>query len=383
MPEILIPRQEDSVTEFKNEKVHPDSLAKEIVAFSNTNGGDIFLGIDDDGTVSGISNTKKAEEKVINICRNNIVPSVVPEIICFTHQGYTVMRIRTDRGIFKPYKVKTTSKFYIRAGSTAVEPTSEELLRLFQEGGLLHFEVSALSGTTQKDIDLVRFRKYCTDFRKMEFSEEGLDNLLDNLQLTDQGRLTVAGNIMFGVRPEYHMPQAGIELFCFSGTDQTSEILDSRVIDSVIPELLESAESFVKKNSRVRSCFNPDQTRRIDLAEYEPFVIREIVVNALIHRDWSIFGQKVRLNMFSDRVEVFSPGGVPNTLNISRMLAGISYYRNPLLSQMLRDYGLSEKMGRGLMKVMNFYVKNSFKLPEFETDKNYFLVRLFGTHFLS
>ena len=99
-----------------------------------------------------------------------------------------------------------------------------------------------------------------------------------------------------------------------------------------------------------------------------------------MHRDWSIFGQKIRLNLFVDRLEVFSPGSIPNTLNLKRALAGISYYRNPLIAQMLKDYNLAEKVGRGLLKITKFYDSHHLKPPVFDATDAYFNVILYNAN---
>ncbi len=160
---------------------------------------------------------------------------------------------------------------------------------------------------------------------------------------------------------------------CFSGSDVSSDILDHKVLSNDIPSLIEVAEMFVKFNSRIQARFSNENIRRIDIPDYDTFVVRELIVNAFTHRDWSIFGQKIRLNMFEDRFELFSPGSLPNTLNIEKALNGISYYRNPVISQMLRDYKLSEKMGRGLYKI-NKLIKNKKIRVDFEIEENYFKV---------
>lgn len=377
----IISKGEDSKTEFKSCDFHNDSLAKEIVAFSNMSGGQIFIGIDDNGVIEGIGE-KSVEARVINICRNNVVPPVIPEISFFNAKGKKILRMTIERGKFKPYKVRHSNKYYIRAGSVSIEPTNEELIRLFQNRAQLHFEASKLPGTTVDDIDLLKFRLYCSDYRGMEWDDEtDYKQLLYNFQIIDENaQLTVAGALFFAKAVCRLLPQAGIEMNLFDGLDNTAHIEDYKSLENDIPALIASAEQFVKFNSRTKAEFNPEETRRVDRHDYEPFVIRELITNAFMHRDWSIFGQKIRLNMFSDRLEVFSPGKIPNTLNLTRALAGISYYRNPVVAQMLKDYKLAEKVGRGLQKIMKFYKVNQLKYPVFDITEAYFRVVLYNSN---
>ena len=274
--------------EFRN-----DSLAKEIVAFSNMAGGSIFVGVEDDGTVSGIP-VSGIEERVINICRNLVEPSVIPEI--YSHlaaSGAKVLEVRIPKGTFKPYKVKSTNRFYVRIGSVSIEPSTQELVRLLQSGGVYHFEVTSLPGTSLTDIDLLRLRTYCEQYRRVEFDDTSVARLLSNWQLIDaQGQCTITGALFFGMNLARLLPQAGIQLFCFEGSDRTGAMLDHRESSEPIPEAVDAAVKFVQAHSAVKSFFPVDSIRRVDVPDYDLFAIRELVVNAFCHRDWSVFWSK-------------------------------------------------------------------------------------------
>lgn len=373
--QTIIRNGENSKIEFKGGDFHPDSLAKEIVSFSNLSGGMILIGIDDSGNIEGITD-RQTEERVINICRNNVVPSVIPEIETIVTEDKKILVIVIEKGKFKPYKVRASNKFYIRAGTVSAEPTNEELIRLFQDGEQLHFEVFSIPGTSEDMFDYDRFNHYCTKFRRLE-PEDRQSSLPYNLQLMDkQKQLTVAGALFFGKEVSRYLPQSGLELRFFKGEDTTSEIVDFKTVSGSIPDLIEASLNFVRNNSSVRVEFSCDETHRTDFPDYEPFFIRELTANAFMHRDWSIFGQKIRLNLFNDRLEIFSPGKIPNTMSIENALSGISYYRNPVISQLLTDYGFSEKIGRGLAKIVRHCREKKYSLPLFDLSDHYFRVIL-------
>ncbi|WP_045218349.1 RNA-binding domain-containing protein [Desulfonatronum thioautotrophicum] len=372
---IIIASGEDSRTEFKSASFHNDSLAKEVAAFANMRGGQVLIGVEDDGRVSGVDQAARQIERVVSICRNNIVPPVIPDVETVDLSQGRVLVVTVERGEAKPYKVRSSNKYYIRAGTSAVEPTQEELVRLLQDGGRFHFEVSATPGSGIDDLDLLKVRQYCREHRKIDFEDEELPQICYNLQIVDEeGRLTVAGNLFFGRRIGRFLPQAGLELNAFAGTDAVSLLTDSDTVLDAAPDCIQAGETFVRRNSHIRPMFNAEETRRRDVPDYEPFVVRELLANAFAHRDWSIFGQRIRLNLFSDRLEIFSPGSLPNTLNLTRALAGISYYRNPLIAQMLKDYGLVDKLGRGLQKVVRHYATSSLPPPEFDPSNDAFRV---------
>lgn len=372
----LITLGENSQIEFKSGEFRNESLAKEIVAFANMRGGKILIGVEDNGQISGVKDTHLLMEKIIQICRNNIQPPIIPELFSVSSGEQKVVIIEVEKGFFKPYKVKSLNRYYIRAGTAAIEPTQEELIRLLQDGGQFHFEVSALPNTGISDLDPLKINHYCQEIRGLS-AEENCPRTWYNLQILDeQERLNIAGSLFFSRQTMKMLPQAGIELNAFTGDDVTSEFLDSLDLGETIPECIQAAESFVRRNSRHHPVFNVEQTRRQDIPEYEPFVVRELIVNAFAHRDWSIFGQRIRLSLFNNRLELFSPGSLPNTLNLDRALAGISYYRNPLIAQMLKDYGFMDRLGRGLQKIIKFYNFHSSPLyqksPFFENGDAYF-----------
>ena len=373
----IIQGGEDSAVEFKRAQFRNDSLAKEIVAFSNMAGGSVFIGVEDDGTVSGAP-VNDIEERIINICRNLVEPSVIPDIYSYlSDSGARVLEIHIPKGRFKPYKVKSTNRFYVRIGSVSIEPSTQELVRLLQSGGVYHFEVTSLPGTSLADIDLLRLRTYCEHYRRIEFDDTDLTRLLFNWQLSDsQGQCTITGALFFGMNIARLLPQAGIQLFRFEGNDRTGSILDQRESSDPIPETIDAAVKFVQAHSTVKSFFPADSIRRLDTPEYDLFAVRELIVNAFCHRDWSVFGQKIRLSLFDDRLEIFSPGALPNTLSLENAIAGVSYYRNPNIAQLCKDYELAEKAGRGLQKIFKNHRERHLPAPEFVNDPSFFQVAL-------
>jgi ATP-dependent DNA helicase RecG len=367
----ILEQGEDQITEFKGGQFHNESLDKEVVAFANSHGGSIFIGIEDDGTVSGIDD-KTIEERVINICRNLIEPLVLPEIFYHQHSsGKKVLEVVIPKGLFKPYKVKGQNRFYVRVGTVSIEPSMPELIRLLQSGGLYHFEITALPGISSANVDWLRFREYCQTYRKMEFEEHAAHQFLENWQLMTNQQMTVVGALFFSLNAERLLPQCGIQLFRFTGLDSTGAIADQKELSSPIPESIDATMKFVQFNSAVRGVFVEGDPRRTDLPDYDFFVIRELITNAFCHRDWSIFGQKIRLSLFDDRLELFSPGALPNTLTLENALAGVSFYRNPNIAQLCRDYGLVEKAGRGLQKIIAICKQLGLPNPEFQCDSTF------------
>lgn len=347
---------ENSVLEFKTEQIHNNSIAKEMVAFANTEGGMLLIGVRDDGSVEGISD-RKVEERVVQICRNNIAPSLIPKIEFIEIYGKMVLVVETPKGPNRPYKVKASGKFYIRAGSSSVEPTSEELVRLFQNGDLIHFEIKPVHGATLMALNRTYIDEYLTQYRFIDepiTTEDELRQILHNLNLldmsNDQETPTIAGMVLFGKNPVRYLPQAGVRAVCFDGKDESDDILEMKEFYGAVRDLMEGLLQFVHRHSITRVQFDEEEVRRTDIEQYPTNIARELIANAIAHRDYAIWGATIRLFIFKHRLEVRSPGGLPDTLTIARIKAGVSYHRNPIIMQTLKDYMFVEKIGRGIFR---------------------------------
>lgn len=209
----MIRMGENSTLEFKTEDAHNDSIAKEIVAFLNLEGGDLLIGIQDDGAIAGVRN-RDVEQRIIQICRNNIVPPVIPLVRFTEMENRQILHVSIAKGANRPYRVRSSGKFYIRAGSSSVEPGTEELARLFQNGELLHYEVKPVHGAGIGDLNHSYIKTYLREHRLMDDIPESEDEFLQvllslNFLSRKNGEFlpTVAGLILFGNAPEKFLPQ--------------------------------------------------------------------------------------------------------------------------------------------------------------------------------
>ena len=344
---------ESSVLEFKTEEVHSDSIAKEVVAFSNFMGGKLLVGVGDDGLVIGTKN-RKVEERIVQICRNNIAPSVLPRTEFIDIDDKEILVVEIPKGSNRPYKVKTTGKFYIRAGSNSVEPTNEELARLFQNGQMIHYETKSVHGACVNDLNRGYLNRYMREIRQIdEFPEEAYPQVLDNLNLVARVNgdyiPNIAGLILFGTNPKKFLPQSICQAVCFKGKDESTDIVEMKEFSGAVTEVMEGLLRFVERNSRTDVAFE-NGVKRNDIEQYPATIVRELIANAIAHRDYSIWGAFNRLMIFSDRLEMRSPGTLPNTITVGRMTMGVSYYRNPIIMQVLKDFGYVESIGRGIIR---------------------------------
>jgi len=394
----LITNGEGSGVELKRDEVEPHELAKEVVAFANFAGGVIVLGVEDDGRVFGTTRAQ-LEEWVAELCRASVDPPLIPYFEWFRgfEPGRDVAVVRILTGPDKPYAHvrKGRRTYLIRVGSTNREASTDELQRMFQAAGRLLYGMKPAPGGRFEDLDQRRLRNYFEDVLAGEAPSPSATSewieLLTNVDLmVREGEVdapTIDGLLLFGRNPKRHLPQSGVRGLVFAGEEsdyaaQADEelrgplapLLDSKG-EIVEAGLVDQALAFVQRNTR--SAASLEGGRRVDRDEYPPEVLREIIVNAVVHRDYSIRGVDVTLLVFSDRLEVVSPGRLPNTVSLEGLRAGARYARNQTLVNVMRDYGYVDFRGMGVRnKAIPGMLAHNGTEPEFEEPGESLRVRL-------
>ncbi len=389
---------ESSGVEFKIDRLEPQDLARQIVCFSNLAGGVILLGVGDDGQVVGTTRDN-LEEWVIDVCRSRVDPPVIPFVEWYKdfEPGKHVAIVRVLPGLDKPYACIHNNRrnYFIRVGRACREAGREELERMFQASGKLRYGMKPVPGTSLADLDLRRLQEYFGRVLSQEYP--ALDDiaawqrLLTNLELAvsveEMTVPSVDGILLFGRNPKKALPQSGIRAICHTGDlpdyaarvdrDLNGPLLPLTGTDGSFIELglVEQALDFVTRNTEPSAYI--DMGRRIDRPAYPPEVLREVIVNALVHRDYSIAGTDISLLIFSDRLEVKSPGRLPNTATIEALKAGFRYARNQTLVNVMRDYRYVEFRGMGIKdKVIPGMMRHNGTEPEFFETEHDFTVRL-------
>ena len=394
----LILNGENSGVEFKRDDVANHRIAQELVALLNLEGGTVLLGVEDDGSITGASR-ENLEEWVVELCRLKIDPPIIPFIswVKNAEPGRDVLAIRVPIGPDKPYarvhNGRTT--YFIRVGSTSQEASRDELERMFQASGHLHYGVKPVPGAGFDGLDHRRLRDYLVNVlggqAPADDDAEAWETLLRNIDLmtVSQGLLvaTTDGILLFGRTPKRFLPQSGIRAVCFPGTEpdyatRADENLRGPMVslraangDIIEAGLVEQAWDFVRRNTAPTA--HLESARKIQSWEYPESVIREVVVNALVHRDYSIVGTDIMLAIFSDRLEITSPGRLPNTITTDGMKAGARYARNQTLVNIMRDYGYADAIGMGVRnKIIPGMRDHNGTEPDLIKDESRFTVRL-------
>lgn len=376
----IISKGEGPYIEFKEEKIKPNDLAGEIVSFANMEGGTIIIGVSDEGIIKGVS-IEDIEEKIMNICRNNCIPNIIPIYKEVVIDGSKVVVLTIPKGVNKPYYT-VDNKYYIRVGTTKRIASREELMRLFQASGAVHFDISSVEGTTKKDLnmDLIRdyFLKY-NMFDLYEETEEAVDRILVNADILREGvntkECTVGGLLIFGKKVEDRLPQNGISFAHFRGNDITEELIDKKQIVGNLPDIVEQALVVIKNNIKTPSTIVGAVREEKEI--YPAVVLREALVNAVVHRNYSIIGSKIRVLMFSDRIEFHSPGKLPNTVTIDKMKIGVSYSRNPFLVKYMENLRYIDQLGRGIPMIIKNMKNLGAREPELKEIGEEFVLTIY------
>ena len=377
----LIKKKEDSFTEFKSDFSDMNGLTEEICAFANAQGGRILFGVSDGGIILGVK--KDRSDEISQMAYSKIEPGVQIGVEKMYYEKSLIVVLTIKLGTQKPYGVrhKGHKDYWVRSGSTKKKASREDLLRLFQESGSLHMDELAVPDTTLDDFNISFFEKFFEKNYDRSIEEElktsqiSLEKLLENMKILKNGNLTLAGLLLFGKNPQQFKPFCIVWAVRIAGTDpSTLKFEDRKEISGTLTEQLDKIEIFFKMHLR-----NPAVIKGFDREDYFEIpmeALREAVVNALAHRDYTI-PSNVRVFVYDDRIEVTSPGKLPNTVTIENIRYGIHVERNPIIVSYLTKFGKMSQIGTGIPRLIQIVRKATGKDPLFEEVDNQFKVTIF------
>lgn len=366
----IIKKGEDSQTQFKERIDSIDALAAEICAFANTQGGNIIIGVTDNGEAFGVDNINRLNQTISNAASAKLEPpiNVITEnILC---DDKLIVVINVPRGDNKPYAANKTD-YWVKVGADKRRATREELRRLMQASGAIYADEMMIPSTTLNDIDMFVFRDFYEREYGMTMEQSGLSpqKLLTNLKLLKEDKLTLAGLLIFGVKPYRIKPQFAVKAVAFPGTDVSgNKYLDSEDINGILLNQYKDAIAFLKRN--LKKVQREQNVNFPGLLEIPEIAIEEAVVNSLVHRDYFI-DSSIRIFIFDDRIEIISPGKLPNTATIDNIKQGIQIARNPILLSFVPKLKIPyHGIGSGIRRIINECRKAGIKEPDFIEDVN-------------
>ena len=331
----IVQRGEDSRHQFKADVASPDALAAEVVAFLNADGGDILIGVDDGGMMPGLdaSSVRRINQMVSNVASQHVKNpiSLLTENVS-VGEGQVVVVVHVPAGNDKPYFDKNGIVWLKEGADKRKVASKEEIRRLFEASASLHADEQPTKADFGQ-LDLLRFRPFFEKTYGLPMPEENreLVRTVKNMNLaTDDDRLNLAGLLMFGRHPEHFVPQFCIKAARVNGTDFSfMSYADREDYAGTLPDLYAGAMAFVLRNMHKRQ--RAESVNMPGESEIPRVVFEEIIVNALVHRNYFV-DAPIRILVFDDRVEVISPGSLPNHLTVEKVLAGNTNIRNPIIA---------------------------------------------------
>ncbi len=378
---IRLERGENLNTEFKQWPLHPDDLAAAIVAFANTDGGQILIGVDDQGQVVGIAQNERDRivQTIDNVAYNNIEPPVTVIVETITdEQGRIILALNVPKGDERPYHTNR-GVYFVRTSSGKRQAARQELLRMFQAVESLYYDETPLVRTSLADIEAQAREDLLETAGARGFNVSTVEpnQVLANWALLAEHnyefKLTVAGALFLARHPQHWLPTAYVSAARIPGTGISTPPSDHKRIEGRLLTVIEDTIRFLYIHLPL-----PHEIRGYE-PEYSPElpteVLREALVNALAHRDYTISGP-TRVLIFDDRIEFHAPGLLPNSVKIEKLPFGVHFPRNPTIYATLLRQGLVTDVGSGIPRIIHLTQQTVGRAPDLFIQGNEFVLSL-------
>ena len=349
------------------------TLALFLNAMANSEGGTLIIGVDDSAQITGVGKEIEITDRVLEAALLLDPPLILPLPQSITLDEKQVIVAQVPHGMPRVYAFE--GRYLCRKGTDNTPLNPRELHRLFMERGEISFEMNTPYGATLDDIDWDKAQQYTNTLKGMEDAQQAL---LRRGCLMKQGetlRPTNAGILLFGKDPQHFIRGAAITAVRFAG-ENMSDTFNRQDIIGTLPDQIRKVETFLVDHLRKGVKLQHTMARKENF-EYPMEAARELVVNAVAHRDYSINGDDIRLFIFKDHMEVSSPGKLAGPITIDN-IKDERFSRNPVIVQVLSDMGFIERLGYGVDRVIELMEQHGLKAPDFHETKAGFRVTLYA-----
>ena len=352
---------ENKTVEFKEIIPNSKKISQTAVAFANGAGGKIFIGITDDRQIIGIDEKLdifKTIDDLNAIIYDSCYPNINTNIYTENKEDKTILVVEIFPGNLKPYYIKSMGRengVYIRVGASNRKAGYENILELERQRRNITFDEEIDWDLDYKNLDLKTLKKKFKENKK-DFSEEKLLNLGLIKKEGKDLKATRGLGIILGM-----YENTNINCARFKG--KTMDIfLDKKEFTGNIFEKIENIQMFLENHLNLSSEF--EKFQRKDILEIPTLALREGIINAIVHRDYSNQGRDIKIGIYDDIVEIVSPGGLPSTLTIEQIYSGRSEIRNRVLARIFKEFNFIEKWGSGINRMINLCKNANLKTPE-------------------
>jgi ATP-dependent DNA helicase RecG len=363
--EDLLRQHEGKQLEFKRDLSSPIPALRTLVAFANTAGGKLVIGVTDRSrSVVGVPDPLALEERLMSLIVDRIEPRLIPEVEFVSWRKTQVLVVGVHLGEARPYHLIAEGPalgVYVRLGSTNRRADAALIAEMRRSAVHVSFDEEAMAALDSEAIDFRAASEYYRPIRRLRRSD--LESL--GLVVGHQGRIvpTVGGTLLFGRERRRSFPDAWIQAGRFAGTDR-STIIDSLDVDNTLPGMVDDALAFLDRHLATALVIEGARHRK---ARPVPQVaLREAVINAVVHADYSQAGAPLRISVFDDRIEVENPGLLPFGMTVEDMRMGVSRVRNRVIARTFRELGYIEQWGSGIPRMTAACREAGLPEPEIE-----------------
>lgn len=370
------PEKESSTVEFKESLPQNNQIVKTVIGFCNQKGGKIIIGVDDDGTIKGLSSKEiefalqHLDQKIFEATSPTIIPRIYTQAI----NDKTVLVVEVSPGMNKPYFLKkegVEQGTYIRLGRSTMRASPDTIKELQWSAQGKSYDSMPVYTATLEDLDSEKIRKFLDTRKGAKDTPVTFNDALKayNLAIEEHSSIypTVAGILLFGKDPERFFSEAFIICTVFKGIEGR-DVIATRDCWGTLFDQLKRAEGFIL--SQLNRSYAFDGLQRKELYEIPEIAIREALVNAIVHRNYHINGP-TKIAIYDNRLEIFSPGGFPGELHEHNLLMGLTYIRNRVIAKVFRESGYSEKLGTGFRIIFSSYKEYNLRPPSIIEGENF------------
>jgi len=355
---------EGKTREYKLNLDNTERVLKSVVAFANSAGGELVIGVRDDRTVVGVDDPLIEQERLSHVIADSVRPQLAPVIDLVTVEDKTLLVAVVTLGSQRPYHLKSVGPYqgtFYRTGAENRQAGPNMVNELSRSARDRTYDQLPCAGATLADLDM--------DALSALFGRLVDENTLRTLELTceEQGQVVPTnGGILVGCpHPERFMPFAWVQCARFRGSSLRN-ITDQREIHGPLPLAVDQVMHFLKANAFLSADFVSGPRRREDVWSIPLDALKELVVNALVHSSYAGHGTPIKVAFFDDRIWIESPGGLNPGVTIDLMKQGVSVIRNPVLARVFKELSLVERWGTGIPRVLATLAEAGLPEPEFE-----------------
>ena len=348
--------KENQLFDRKSARIKPDDIVRHLVAFANASGGTLVIGIENDGRITGFRGNGAHQ---IDEFKTVAVKRLLETPITFDTCEIAVRNEMDEIDIVLVLEVHASHnkviqsydrEVYLRQAGESVKLNYEQRTQLLYDKGQRYFEDEVVDRSSLDDVDEEVMNLYR---EHMGLPNKPVHEILEARGMLVDGKLTTAGILLFGNNPTKYLPQARLRFIRYEGmfaeTGTRLNIVKEQTFDSAIPKIIVEARSFINTQLREFQYLNSEGIFE-RMPEYPEFAWFEGIVNALTHRNYSMNGEHIKFIMFDDRIEIYSPGLLPNIVTVENIMH-TRYSRNPKIARVLSEFGWVKEMNEGVKRI--------------------------------